>query len=206
MKRNQGAYVKTKIAFLAALVFALVAAPSTIRGQAAKPAQAPAAAAVPAQKDAGSPAATLDPAKEKAIRKMFEVMGTGKLMQQVMTTMMNNMRPMLVSSLPDGEYREKLVDLFFQKFQSKINVQQLIDLTVPVYGKYFSTEEIEGLTKFYQTPLGQKSLSVLPQTTSEIQAEAGKWGEKAGRDSMMEVLEEHPEMKKALEDAAASAK
>lgn len=198
--------MKTTIAFLLAFVLPLVAAASTIRGQAAKPAQAPPAAAVPAQKDAGSPAATLDPAKEKAIRKMFEVMGTGKLMQQVMTTMMNNMRPMLVSSLPEGEYREKLVDLFFQKFHSKINVQQLIDLTVPVYAKYFSTEEIEGLTKFYQTPLGQKSLSVLPQTTSEIQTEAGKWGEKAGRDSMMEVLEEHPEMKKALEDAAASSK
>ena len=184
----------------------LAAAASTPRRPESKPAQAATAVASPAQKDSGSPAATIDPKKEAVIRKMFDVMGTGKIMQQVMATMMNNMRPMLVSSLPEGEYREKLVDLFFQKFQTEVNVQQLIDLTVPVYAKYFSTEEIEGLTRFYQTPLGQKSLSVLPQTTSEIQTEAAKWGEKAGSDSMLEVLEEHPEMKKALEEAAASSK
>ena len=195
--------MKTIIAFLLTLVIPLVAASTTTGRQESKPTQARPAVIAPAQKDSGSPAAAIDPKKEAAIRKMFEGMGTGKIMQQVMTTMMTNMRPMLVSSLPEGEYREKLVDLFFQKFQSKVNVQQLIDLTVPVYAKYFSTEEIEGLTRFYQT-LGQKSLSVLPQTTSEIQTEAAKWRGKAGSDSMMEVLEEHPEMKKTREEAASS--
>lgn len=197
--------MKTITAFLLTLAIPLVAAPSAIRRQEAKPAQAAQSAASPAQKDSTSPATAVDPKKEAAIRKMFEVMGTSKLMQQVMASMMANMRPMLVSSLPPGEYREKLADLFFQKFQTKVNVQQLMDLTVPVYAKYFSVEEIEGLIKFYQTPLGQKSLSVLPQTMSEVQAEASKWGEKAGRDSMVEVLDEHPELKKALEEAAAAA-
>jgi hypothetical protein len=108
--------------------------------------------------------------------------------------------------LPPGEYREKLVDLFFQKFQSKVRVDQLLDLTVPIYAKYFSKEEIEGLTRFYQTPLGQKALSVLPQTLAESQAESRKWGEQLGREAMVEVLEEHPDLKKALEEAAASPK
>jgi len=137
---------------------------------------------------------------------MFEVMGTTKMMQQVLTGMSTNMRPMLMSSLPPGEYREKLADLFFQKFQSKLRVEQLLELTIPVYDKYFSKEEIEGLIRFYQTPLGQKALSVLPQTLVEVQTASMKLGEKLGREAMVEVLDEHPDLKKALEEAAASPK
>jgi len=113
---------------------------------------------------------------------------------------------MLMSSLPAGDYREKLTDLFFEKFQSKLRVEQLLNLTVPIYAKYFSKEEIEGLTRFYQTPLGQKALSVLPQTVIEMQTESMKLGETLGREAMAEVLDEHPDLKKALEEAAASSK
>ncbi len=171
----------------------------------AKPAPAPAAAA-PAQESSGKSASNIDPAKEAAIRKMFEVMGTSKMMQQVLAGMSSNMKPMLMSSLPAGDYREKLTDLFFEKFQSKLRVEQLLNLTVPIYAKYFSKEEIEGLTRFYQTPLGQKALSVLPQTVIEMQTESMKLGETLGREAMAEVLDEHPDLKKALEEAAASSK
>jgi len=161
-------------------------------------------AAAPAQAASGNSAPSVDPAKEAAVRKMFEVMGMTKMMQQVLAGISNNMRPMLMSSLPPGEYREKLADLFLQKFRSRIRVEQLLDLTVPIYAKYFSKEEIEGLTRFYQTPLGQKSLSVLPQAVVEMQTESMKLGEKLGREAMVEVLDEHPDLKKALEEAAAS--
>jgi hypothetical protein len=137
---------------------------------------------------------------------MFEVMGTSKMMQQVLGAMSGNMKPMLMSSLPPGGYREKLADLFFQRFQSKVRVEQLLDIAVPIYDKYFSKEEVEGLTRFYQTPLGKKALSVLPQSLTEMQTASMKLGEKLGAEAMTEVLEEHPELKKALEEAAASPK
>jgi len=71
-----------------------------------------------------------------------------KMMQQVLAGMSSNMKPMLMSSLPAGEYREKLADLFLQKFQSKLRVEQLMDLAIPIYAKYFSKEELEGLMRF----------------------------------------------------------
>jgi hypothetical protein len=160
--------------------------------------------AAPAQAASANSASRIDPAKEAAIRNMFEIMGTTKMMQQVLTGMSANMKPMLMSSLPAGEYREKLADLFFQKFQSKLRMQQLLELAIPIYDKYFSKEEIAGLTRFYQTPLGQKALSVLPQTLVEMQTASTKLGEKLGQEAMLEVLNEHPDLKKALEDAAAS--
>jgi hypothetical protein len=200
--------VKTLSAFLLCWIapFTATAPGITPSAQDPRPAQtAPAqTAAAPAQAASGNSAPSVGPAKEAAVRKMFDVMGMAKLMQQVLAGVSNNMRPMLMSSLPPGEYREKLADLFLQKFQSKIRVEQLLDLTVPIYAKYFSKEEIEGLTRFYQTPLGQKSLSVLPQAVVEMQTESMKLGEKLGREAMVEVLDEHPDLKKALEEAAAS--
>jgi hypothetical protein len=49
----------------------------------------------------------------------------------------------MVKTLPPGDYRNRLVDLFFVKFQSKANPQQLADLIVPLYDKYLSDEELK---------------------------------------------------------------
>jgi uncharacterized protein len=147
----------------------------------------------------------IDPAKEADIRRLLDVSGAKKIVMQTMASMTTSVRPVLASSLPPGEYREKLIDLFFAKFQSKADSAQLLDLAVPLYDKYFSQDEIKGLIRFYETPLGQKSLSVLPQLTSEMADLGRQWGEKAGRDSMQEVLTEHPEMQQALEAAGKAA-
>jgi hypothetical protein len=40
---------------------------------------------------------------------------------------------------------------------------------------------------------------------AESQAAGTKWGEQIGRESMMEVLAEHPELQKAMAEAKSSA-
>jgi hypothetical protein len=171
--------------------------------------QAPAAqSAPPAQPaaPAAKPATVIDPAKDAAIRKLFEVMGTKDAMRQVIANMSATVKPLLESSLPAGEYRTQLIDLFFQRLQVKLRVDDLLEIAIPIYDKHFSLEDIEGLTKFYETPLGKKATSVLPQVLLEAQAAAKKLGEQMGRESMIEVLEEHPDLKKSLEEAGAAQK
>ena len=143
--------------------------------------------------------------KQANIRRLLELTGAGSLATQAMDEMEKNIRPLITNSLPPGDYREKLVDLFFEKFRSKRDPQQLVELIVPIYDKYYTDEEINGLIQLYQTPLGKKMLTVLPKIMAESQAAGGKWGEELGRQSMMEVLEEHPEMQKAIEDAKKNA-
>jgi hypothetical protein len=176
----------------------LGASAQTVPAQSTAPNQSPSLSA--------KPATAIDPAKDAAIRKLFEVQGTKDTMKQVIGSMSDAVRPLLESSLPQGEYRAQLLDLFFQKFQAKMNVDQLLELAIPIYDKHFSLEDIEGLTKFYQTPLGKKTISVLPQVLIETQAAGRKYGEEAGRQAMMEVLEEHPDLKKSLEEAGAAPK
>ena len=120
----------------------------------------------------------------------------------MMDEMMGAMRPMLSGSLPPGNYRDKLVDLFLAKFRSKTDPQHLVDMAVPIYDKHLSHEEIKGLIDFYQTPLGKKTITELPAITSEMQAKGREWGESVGRDSMREVLAEHPDLAAQLGSAA----
>jgi hypothetical protein len=187
------------VAVIAQSAGAAAQKPATSQAQ-----SSPASASTKPADSAAKPTSSIDPAKEAAIRKLFEVQGTRNSMQQAIAGMSENMKPVLTSSLPPGEYREKLIDLFFQKFQSKINVDQLIDLAVPIYDKHFSMEDLDGLTKFYQTPLGKKAISALPLVLIETQTASMKWGQQLGQQSMMEVLDEHPDLKKSLEDAASA--
>jgi len=160
---------------------------------AAKPQTAP----EPAASDGPTKAST----KEADIVRLMDLAGTTRLATQMMAAMEQNIRPLMTNSFPPGEYREKLIDLFFAKFHSKINEQQLLNLFVPAYDKYYTHEEIRGLIEFYETPLGQKMAAVQPKMAGELQEAGRKWGEGLGRDSMQEVFAEHPELATALDAA-----
>lgn len=143
----------------------------------------------------------IDPAKEADIRQLLDLTKASAMVTQLMGGMEQGIKPLMTSALPAGEYREKLVDLFFVKFHSKIESSNFVDLVVPVYDKYYTREEIDGLIQFYKTPLGQKMVAIAPKLSADLQAEGRKWGQQMGSDSMSEVLLEHPELEKAMEDA-----
>lgn len=187
--------------FTCALLLATLCAGQDISPAAGQGSDQSVAAAARASRAQVSAAQT----KQADIRRLLDLTGAASLATQAMDDMEKNIRPLVTNSLPPGDYREKLVDLFFEKFRSKRDPNQLIELIVPIYDKYYSDEEINGLIQLYQTPLGKKMLMVLPKIMAESQVAGGKWGEELGRQSMMEVLSEHPEMQKAIEDAKKNA-
>src|SRR5215472_17450490 len=163
--------------------------------------------AVPAQSLKSTPAdgpSKIDPAKEADIRRLLDIAGTRAIATQTLDEMTITIKPLLAGTLPPGEYRQKLVELFFAKFKSKADAQHIVDLAVPIYDKHFSREEINGLIQFYQTPLGKKTLTELPLLFTELRQAGEKWGQALGRESMMEVLAEHPDMEQALKAASQS--
>lgn len=182
-----------------ALLYVLSAPVQAAQNQ---PATASPTAAVPAAQANVQPKA-IDPAKEADIRRLLDAMGTTTLIQGMMDRMVQSLKPIMANSLPPGDYRDQLLDLFFQKFRTKFATKQFIDLAVARYDENFSDAEIKGLIDFYQTPLGRKMTTVLPTLTAELQQDGQKYGQEIGRDSMVEVLAEHPELKQALEDTAA---
>jgi uncharacterized protein len=141
----------------------------------------------------------IEPQKEADIRRLLDVMGSQVAATQLMGDMEKNIRPLLTSSLPAGEYRDKLIQLFFEKFHSKVDPQEMLGLAIPVYDKYLSDDDIKGLIGFYSSPLGQKMVKLMPQVMSESSERGRQWGEKIGRDSMIEVLQEHPDLQQAMQ-------
>lgn len=128
-------------------------------------------------------------------------------MQASMDSMANTIRPLVTNSLPPGEYREKLVDLFFAKFRSLADPTLFLgSAAVAIYDKHFSDEEIRGLIKFYETPLGQKAVAALPQISNEVREAAKSWGENLGQKAMQDVLAEHSDLAEALRTAKAGSK
>lgn len=147
----------------------------------------------------------VDPQKEADIRRLLDIMGARVTATQMMGDMEKSIKPLLTSSLPAGEYRDKLIDLFFKKFHSKLDPEVLADLAIPVYDKYLSDADVRGMIEFYSTPLGKKMVQVLPQLVSECSEKGREWGEKVGQESMMEVLQEHPELQQAAQAAQKNA-
>jgi hypothetical protein len=147
----------------------------------------------------------VDPAKEADIRQLIQLTGADKLADQMMVSMETNLKPGLMNAFPPGEYREKLVTLFFEKIHSKaiVGIQQI---TIPAYDKYFSDEEIREMTAFYLTPIGKKAVAVLPQLMNDVLQAAQSWSQQLGRESLQEVLQEHPDLKQAMEEAEKKSK
>ena len=165
-----------------------------------------------AQTQADSPSETsaqtqIDPVKRADIQRLLDLVGTKALMQASMDSMANTIRPLVTNSLPPGEYREKLVDLFFAKFRSLADPTLFLgSAAVAIYDKHFSDEEIRGLIKFYETPLGQKAVAALPQISNEVREAAKSWGEHLGQKAMQDVLAEHSDLAEALRTAKAGSK
>lgn len=163
----------------------------------------------PAVQQQAAPAAApqkISPQKEADIRQLLKVSGTQTAVRLVLSNMEKSMSPMLTRAFPPGAYREKLIQLFLQKFNSKATPQKMLDLAVPVYARNLSDQDIKGLIRFYESPLGQRAVKALPRIMTQVQAEAQAWGSKWGRESMREVLTEHPELVKELREAAQRAR
>jgi hypothetical protein len=147
----------------------------------------------------------VDPTKEADIRQLIQLTGADKLADQMMSTMEANLKPGLMNAFPPGEYREKLVTLFFEKIHSKaiVGIQQI---TIPAYDKYFTDEEIREMIAFYQTPIGKKAVTVMPQLMNDVLQATQSWSQQLGRESLQEVLQEHPDLKQAMEEAEKKSK
>ena len=192
--------MRLHLAFLALLFCpAAVGAQSTPQAPpASKPEPAAAAPAVEPPK--------IDPEKEASIRQLLEVTGALSVFAKLAENESEAQKPMLINALPPGDYRSKLVDLFFERLRSKLTPDLVFELAIPIYDKYFTIDEIKALVQFYQTPLGRKAASILPKATAEMYERGKEIGQTLGRESMMEILTEHPDLREALQAAAASSK
>ncbi len=112
--------------------------------------------------------------KQKDIRKLLRITGSGELGTQVMTQMIGNMK----KAMP------QVPEKFWGDFMKEVHTDELVDLIVPVYDRNLTHDDVKELIRFYESPTGKKFVSVLPKITQESMAVGEKWG----RDLAMKVM------------------
>ena len=78
-------------------------------------------------------------------------------------------------------------DEFWDTFVKEVRSEELVDLVVPIYDKYYTREEIHDLTMFYRSPVGQKTIKILPKLSAEAIDAGQEWGKTVADRAMRKI-------------------
>jgi hypothetical protein len=105
-------------------------------------------------------------AKHSEIRRLIELTGAANVSTQVLQQIVEPIRHEF-PQVPTG---------FWDGFIKEVRADELVDLVVPLYDRYYTRQEIHDLTVFYQSPVGQKTVKVLPKLSAEAISVGQDWG------------------------------
>jgi len=104
--------------------------------------------------------------RSKLAAKLLEVMEVGKMLNQTfdsMKTMQGNMTKQFVKNAKDRElavkHQQKIMDLM----KKELSWDNLKPEFEKLYAETYSEEELDGLIKFYQSPIGRKFTEKQPE-------------------------------------------
>jgi uncharacterized protein len=112
----------------------------------------------------------IDSEKRKEIAKMLQLTGMEKLMDQ--------MKGQIIGSFKAR--RPNLPESVWKSLDENFDMNELLEMIIPIYDKYYTLEDLKAVNAFYSTPAGQKILSTLPQVMQESMQVGQKWGEQVG--------------------------
>jgi hypothetical protein len=194
--------MKLRTALTAILLF--VASPVMAQIQPASPAPSSASPAqhtpgtkAPASAPADKPVEKLDPAKETAIRHLMDITETSKMGDSLNAAITGEVRRQMGRAIPPDQL-PKFMDTFSQKYTPSAPPSAVTNAMVPVYAKNFTLEEIQGLVKFYESPLGQRVVKVLPQVIQESQAAGAQIDQQVAIATLRSMETEYPQLKQML--------
>ncbi len=118
----------------------------------------------------------------KALKEMFAASGSEETYKTVIQQMMGMFK---------AQYSQVPADVMDQLEQEflKASMDDLADMLVPVYKKYLTIDDINGLTAFYNTPLGRKYAQQSPAIMQESMNVGQQWGMTIGQTFAKKVKE-----------------
>ena len=118
--------------------------------------------------------------KETEIRRMLQLTGTQKLMEQMKSQMITALRAQ-ITEVPDE---------FWIRFEKKMDMSEMIEKIIPLYDKYYSLEDLRAVNAFYSSEVGQRLMTTLPKITKESMAIGMEWGKRIGEEAEKEARAE----------------
>jgi hypothetical protein len=128
----------------------------------------------------------MSPEKDKLIRRVLEVTGAQKTMVQVSSQLIGSFK----------QSQPNVPEEFWNRLEKKFGSQDLLEHLIPIYDKYYSEQDLIGLLAFYESPLGQKVLSTMPQVMQESMQVGQAWGKQKAEEVLRELKEYQSQNKK----------
>jgi hypothetical protein len=158
----------------------------------------PAQPATPPAHDASAPALEkADPAKEASIRHLMEITQTNKMGDNIVAAIGNQVQQVMSRAI-QPERLPKFMDSFHEKFTASAPSGAVADAVVPIYARHFSTDDIQALIQFYESPLGQRVVKTMPQVTQESESAGIQLDQRAALNVLRGMQAEYPELKQML--------
>ena len=137
----------------------------------------------------------LSDGKRQDIRRLIESTGGSNVAKQFASASSRQMFQMLKTMRPDIPDRtllvmdRELMGLFSEKMNGP---DGLVEQVIPIYHKYLTHAEIRELIAFYETPIGRKTIAIMPQVVAESMQAGQRWGQALA-----------PEIQRRVKDALA---
>lgn len=107
---------------------------------------------------------------DEKVMKMMEVLGSTERMKVVVYNMIKSQ---------ENENLELIDSEYWQTFKKEqIDYNELLQMLIPIYKKHFTVEEIEIITEFYSSPIGQSMVKKFPLISAESIQAGTVWGQK----------------------------
>jgi uncharacterized protein len=144
-----------------------------------------------------TPSVKLDPAKEAAVRHLLEITGESKEGENIGAGWTNRVHDGMSRAIPPDQL-PKFMDTFTAKFNASASPNAVTDAMVAIYARHFSLEDIQGATKFYESPIGQRMVKEMPDVSRESQTAGMEMDQKIVMQVLWGMADEYPQLKQML--------
>ena len=128
----------------------------------------------------------------------MDITQTAKMGDNVLSYFSNRIRTIMTQAI-SPDHITQFMDTFEKKFAASAPPSAITNAVVPIYARSFSLEDIQGLIQFYESPLGQRVVKIMPQVEDDSQNAALQLGNKATLDILQAMSDQYPELKQLLQ-------
>lgn len=132
------------------------------------------------------PSPSQDPARLAAAKVLLETAGSAKVFDSVVPLLAKQLEATFIKLKPEhsAEIKEAFARMP-EKFSAR--KQELIDQIAVFYAERFTAEELNGVSAFFGSPLGQKFISQQAVLAQQSMVLGNAWGQKIGQQLEQEI-------------------
>jgi hypothetical protein len=143
---------------------------------------------------------TIDPAKERDIRSLLELVGARDTIQESATVATEQYRQKFVEASANSDRAQARTNAYLAEFQKHFDADAVTGQLVGIYDKHFTDDEIRGLLEFYGSPLGQKVAAEMPKISREAQLTTRTASNQAARLAWQDLRAEYPNVRESVRE------